>query len=136
MEEFSNVSSDQCDLDQTECVPNNLPIDLFDDSSTQDVTEFNYSAESIFDDDQHSNNHSEKMSNEFSNESTNDSQVLKINVSSYFKNINQTNILSPVSELAMNVALTKLDSAVHLTGKFDCKVSCFIVTNTQSLYLC
>lgn len=113
-------SIDQFNSEQIKFVSNRSQIELFDDSSTQDVTEFNYSSDSANDDIQHSINNSGKIPNQTINdESTNDSQVLKVNVSNYFKDCNQTNIMSPVSELAMNVALTKLFSADHLTGKFE-----------------
>lgn len=114
MQKPNGVSTDRFDSGEKYVSSNNLPIEIYDDCSTQDATEFNDSSGSIDENTQHFYENSERIANKSWNKQKN----LSINVSNCLKDFKETSILSPVSELAMNVALTKLVSADPVTGKF------------------
>lgn len=121
MQNPNEMPTDRFDLGEKYVPSNNLPTKLLDDSSIQDAAQFNDSGKSIDANTQEFNDSGEKMAEK----SLNIRKVLSINVSNCFKDLKDATILSPVSELAMNVALTKLVSTDPVTGKFKSQVSCF-----------
>lgn len=103
-------------MEKSNRVFSSVPIECFDDSSTQDATDFDEHYDLDIDDNQHSIDESSVQTPKIN---SNCGKILTSNVINQFTNFNQTTILSPISELAMNVAWTKLTSASNVTGKFD-----------------
>lgn len=134
--EQSSVSSVELKSGETSSA---VAIEYFDDSSTQDATDFEHhfdsdSNQSIIDDD--SRHLIDDTSEKITKKNVDSEKVLTLNVTNYFKDFNQTNILSPISELAMNVASTNLTATSDLTGKFHARfesVSCLVLLFSGSI---
>lgn len=88
-------------------------IDDFDNCSTQDACDF----------EQHFNNVSSGDDDADTTDTTDTidtgSTLPKLKITNFFKVLNPPSILSPVSELALNIAKTKLfpDNGINVTGK-------------------
>lgn len=87
----------------------------FDENSTQDATDFE--SDELFDHDIEQSNDDDTA--QINNRHVNDVNILKLDINNYFKDFTPKSVLSPISELAMNVAMTKLTSASNVTGKFS-----------------
>lgn len=91
------------------CVPikkiTTVPIDDLDGCSTQDACDF----------EQHFANDSNQSDDEPKK------SKLRLNIGNYLKDLEPPSIMSPISELAMNVAKTKLFPANgnDMTGKYN-----------------
>lgn len=117
MEKSPKVSSIEFNLHKK---PIKLPFECLDDSSTQDATDFekyieNDNKQSVSDCSQTQIDGDKQTKNE----ELNFLPTLTLNLTNYFGMIDETNILSPVSELAMNVALTTITSADNVTGEYN-----------------
>lgn len=88
-------------------------IDDFNDCSTQDACDYeqNFNSSSQSDDDDDTIDTIDTIDA--------GSTLPKLKITNFFKVLNPPSILSPVSELAMNIAKTKLfpDNGIHVTGE-------------------
>lgn len=117
MEKASEVSSIEFDLHGKLIT---MPFECLNDGSAQDAITFEEYSEN--DNKQSVSDCSENLiddSKQTKNGTVNFSPKLKLNITDYFEKLHETNIHSPVSELAVNVALTKITSADSLTGEYN-----------------
>lgn len=98
MERSENVPNNECGLTTQSSV---VPFNDFDDSTTQDAQHFcDDSNQSITDAAAADNDDPDKM---------NSKPRLAVRISNCFTDFRNAAILSPISDLAMNVAKTKLN---------------------------
>lgn len=87
---------------------NVVPFDCLDDSTTQDACDF----------EEHFNDDSNQSFADESPEKTAPKTVLSIKIPNSFADFSKSTILSPMSDLAMNVEKTKLNSSDSVVCTF------------------
>lgn len=104
MAKSTKISSDESDSINQSCT---LAFGDLDNCSTQDACDYEqYFGHNLSDDSQ---------------DSTDARPKLRLNIASHLNDLSPASILSPVSELAMNIAKTKLvhTNGGNVTGKYD-----------------
>lgn len=110
------------------------PIEYNDDDNTIDA---------VTDSEINFNSNSNQSFDEADKDHSNDSEILTVKpcnkrsalmleLPNYIDDLNKINVLSPISELALNVAKSKLNSSYDSTGKFiKCLIVCLFAASTH-----